>query len=50
MNQAIREDIPVLNNLRNEAIFIGVCTCKMCLKCLKCHRVLISAAPNLGNK
>ena len=41
-NQRIREDIPAPDSLRKEATFIGVCR-----GCLKCHRVLVSAASNL---
>ena len=46
-NQTIREGIPVPDSLRKEATSLGVCTF---VECLKYHRVLISAAPNLGNK
>ena len=44
--EEIKEVIPVPDSLKKEATFIDVCTCKCCL----CQRVLISAAPYLGNK
>ena len=44
-NQRIREVIP--NSLGKEAMLIGVCTSK---GCLKCHRVLVSATYIFWNK
>ena len=46
-NQGIREVIPIPDSSGDEAIFIGVFTSR---GYLKGHKVLISAAPNLGNK
>ena len=46
-NQGFRDDIPIPDSSGEEANFIGIFTSR---GYLKVHRVLISAAPNLGNK